>query len=93
MRAARRGQAVDDQVDLAEVLLDGLDRDLLDLVGERVAVDARAYRPFSAANFSNAALLYQPAVPGLVSLPARSKNTPSVSAPEPKAAEIRAARP
>ena len=35
----------------------------------------RAYRPFSWANFSKAAELYQPAVPGLLSLPGRSKNT------------------
>ena len=37
--------------------------------------------------------LYQPAVPALVSLPARSKNTPSVAASEPNAALMRAARP
>ncbi len=38
--AARGGQAVDHQVDLAQVLLDGLDGDALHLVGERIAVDA-----------------------------------------------------
>jgi len=52
-----------------------------------------AYRPSTVANFSNAALLYQPAVPALVSLPPRSKNTPSVSAPLPNAAVMRAASP
>ncbi|MNV81723.1 hypothetical protein D3C71_1754030 [compost metagenome] len=52
-----------------------------------------AYRPACSAYLWNAAVLYQPAVPGLVSVPGRSKNTPSVAAPLPKAAVIRAARP
>ena len=51
------------------------------------------YRPASFANLSNAAELYQPAVPAFFSLPGFSKNTPSVSAPKPNAALIRAARP
>ena len=53
----------------------------------------RAYRPAWCAYFSNAAELYQPAVPGLLSLPGRSKNTPRVAASLPKAALMRAARP
>ena len=36
---------------------------------------------------------YQPAEPGLVSVPGFSKNTPIVAAPLPKAAEILEARP
>ena len=43
---AWRGQAVDHQVDLAQVFLDGLDGQALDLVGERVAVDALGVQAF-----------------------------------------------
>jgi len=64
---ARRGQAVDDQVDFAEVFLDGFDGQALDLVGKRVAVDALGVQAFSTANFANAALLYQPAEVRLLS--------------------------
>lgn len=53
----------------------------------------RAYSPACLANLSKAAALYQPAVPAFLSLPGFSKNTPSVSAPKPNAALMRAARP
>jgi hypothetical protein len=52
-----------------------------------------AWRPSSAAARWKAAVLYQPGEPGLLSLPGRSKKTPSVSAPLPKAAVMRAASP
>ncbi|KAG1580991.1 hypothetical protein G6F46_015432 [Rhizopus delemar] len=52
-----------------------------------------AYRPASSAYLWNAAELYQPAVPGLDSLPGRSKKMPRVAAPLPNAAVMRAARP
>lgn len=52
-----------------------------------------AYKPAFLAYFVNAAVLYQPAVPGLFAVPGFSKNTPIVAAPEPKAALIREAKP
>jgi len=52
-----------------------------------------AYRPAACAAFSKAAELYQPAVPGLLSVAGFSRNTPSVAAPEPKAAAMREASP
>src|SRR5690606_7819551 len=45
------------------------------------------------ASFSNAALLYQPAVAGRPSVAGFSKNTPIVAASEPKAVAIREAIP
>jgi hypothetical protein len=45
-RKAWRGQAVDHQVDLAEVFLDGFDGQALDLVRERIAVDALGVQAF-----------------------------------------------
>src|SRR5690606_11504871 len=44
------------------------------------------YKPAACASFSNAALLYQPAVPNFPSEAGFSKNTPMVAAPEPNAA-------
>src|SRR5690606_37116792 len=52
-----------------------------------------AYSPASVACFSNAAVLYQPAVPGLPGAAGFSKNTPIVAASDPNAAEIRDAKP
>ena len=52
-----------------------------------------AYRPSFSACLWNAALLYQPAVPGLRSEPGFSKNTPNVEAPAPNAAVILAESP
>ena len=46
MGTARRGQAVDHQVDLAEIALDGLDGQPLHLVGESVAIDAAGIQAF-----------------------------------------------
>ena len=50
-------------------------------------------RPAAAAAASKARLLYQPGVPVEVSEGERSKETPTVAAPKPKAAEILEARP
>ena len=44
--AAWRGQAVDHQVDLAQVFLDGFDGQALDLVRERIAIDALGVQAF-----------------------------------------------
>lgn len=52
-----------------------------------------AYKPSSFANLVKAAELYQPALPGLFSVPGFSKNTPKVAAPAPNAAEILEASP
>ena len=51
------------------------------------------YRPSRFAASSKAAALYQPAEPGLDSVPGFSKNTPIVAAPLPNAAEILDASP
>ena len=52
-----------------------------------------AYRPFSAANFSKAAVLYQPAVPGLLFVAGALEEHAEGGGAEPKAAVMRAARP
>jgi len=52
-----------------------------------------ALRPAFFASAWKPAVLYQPGEPGLSPSPLRSKNTPSVAAPEPKAAEMREASP
>jgi len=52
-----------------------------------------ALRPAAFASASNARLLYQPAEAVLVSPGARSNETPTVSALQPKAATIREASP
>ena len=52
-----------------------------------------AYKPSALAADSNAALLYQPALPGLFSEGGLSKNTPKVSALPAKAGTIREASP
>ncbi|MNJ80540.1 hypothetical protein D3C77_789570 [compost metagenome] len=52
-----------------------------------------AVRPWACAALWKAAVLYQPGVPALAASAGRSKNTPKVSAPQPKAALMRAARP
>ena len=57
------------------------------------ALTLRAYKPSAFAYLVNAAVLYQPAVPGRFSVPAFSKKTPMVAAPEPNAALIRDAKP
>ena len=51
------------------------------------------YKPAAFASASNAAELYQPAVPVLRSVPGFSKKTPIVAASEPNAAAIRDERP
>src|SRR5690606_25484488 len=53
----------------------------------------RAYSPASRAARVNAIVLYQPGVAVRPSSDGRSKNTPIVEAPEPKAAVMRDARP
>ena len=53
----------------------------------------QAPRPAASAARSKAALLYQPADAVRRRLAGRSKNTPTVSAPQPKAATMREASP
>jgi hypothetical protein len=72
---------------------DLLDGPGLELVAEGVAIDAARIEARRSAAAWKAAALYQPAVPGLRSVPSFSKKTPRVSAPQPKAATMREARP
>ena len=91
MGAAGCGEAVDDQVNLPQIFFYELNDLVLHVVRKGIAIDAGIQPRLIGKAMESRGV--PPAVPGFLSVPGFSKNTPMVAAPAPKAAVIREASP